>query len=233
MVGRTHGIHAEPITFGLKLAGWVRRDWARPASGCERGPRDVASARSPARSAPTPTSTPGVEEYVCREAGPGRGRGLHPGGAARPPRRVLRDPGHHRRLAGEDRHRGPRTCSAPRCWRWRSPSARARRAPRPCPTSATPSSASDVCGLARLLRGYAVAALENVALWHERDISHSSVERVIIPDATIALDYMLSPFTGVIDGLQRLPGADDGEPGQHRRPHLLRSGCCWRWSARA
>ena len=73
------------------------------------------------------------------------------------------------------------------------------------PHKRNPARCERVCGLARVLRGYAVAALENVALWHERDISNSSVERVILPDACCALDYMLRLFTGVMDGLRVLP----------------------------
>ena len=73
------------------------------------------------------------------------------------------------------------------------------------PHKRNPARCERVCGLARVLRGYAVAALENVALWHERDISNSSVERVILPDACCALDYMLRLFTGVMDGLRVMP----------------------------
>ena len=75
------------------------------------------------------------------------------------------------------------------------------------PHKRNPILAENVCGLARLVRGYAIAALENMALWHERDISHSSVERVIGPDATIALDFMLARLTGVIEGLEVRPEA--------------------------
>ena len=94
------------------------------------------------------------------------------------------------------------TSSAPRCARSRSRSAPApRRARRRCRTSATRSCASASSGIARLLRGYAQAGLENVALWHERDISHSSVERVVLPDATILLDYAQHLAVRVVDGM--------------------------------
>src|SRR5207247_1749614 len=73
------------------------------------------------------------------------------------------------------------------------------------PHKRNPVGCENICGLARLLRSHAVAALENVALWHERDISHSSVERVILPDATILLDYMLQRMNGILSGLQVYP----------------------------
>ena len=75
------------------------------------------------------------------------------------------------------------------------------------PHKRNPILAENLCGLARLVRGYAGAALENMALWHERDISHSSVERVIAPDATIVLDFMLARLAGVVDGLEVRPDA--------------------------
>ena len=81
------------------------------------------------------------------------------------------------------------------------------------PHKRNPILSENLTGLARLLRGYAVAALEDVALWHERDISHSSVERVIGPDATLALDFALAPVRRDDRGPARLPGADAREPG--------------------
>ena len=87
----------------------------------------------------------------------------------------------------------------------KSPSAPARPAHRPCRTSATRSSRERVCGLARLVRGYALTSLENIALWHERDISHSSNERIILPDSCLVLDYILALFTSVMRRLQVFP----------------------------
>lgn len=88
------------------------------------------------------------------------------------------------------------------------------------PHKRNPITCEKISGMARLLRGYAVAALEDVALWHERDISHSSVERVILPDATIALDHMLRKFTGIVDKLLVYPEAMMANPEQNRRPDL-------------
>ncbi len=116
------------------------------------------------------------------------------------------------------------TCSAPSCARPRRPSRRARRAARRCPTSATRSRPSASRGLARVVRGHAVAALEDVALWHERDISHSSVERIILPDAFLALDYMLARAPPPGGGAGGAPGADAGGARVLARPRLLAAG---------
>ena len=100
------------------------------------------------------------------------------------------------------------------------------------PHKRNPILAENVCGLARLVRGYAGAALENIALWHERDISHSSVERVIAPDATIALDFMLARLAGVLEGLEVRPEAMAREPRAARRRDLLRAGAAGARAAR-
>ena len=92
------------------------------------------------------------------------------------------------------------------------------------PHKRNPILTENVCGLARLVRGYALAALENMALWHERDISHSSVERVIAPDATIALDFMLARLAGVVEGLEVRPDACAQNLERARRRDLLRAG---------
>ena len=94
------------------------------------------------------------------------------------------------------------------------------------PHKRNPIGCEQIVGLARLLRGNAMAALENVALWHERDISHSSVERVILPDSFIALDHMLRRFTRIVRGHGRLPGADAREPGALARRGVLGHACC-------
>ena len=141
-------------------------------------------------------------------------RGLRPVGAragargrrdAGDPPRPARDAAGCDRRSSARRSTGSRprsaTCSAPRCARCWSRSPRARRARRRCRTSRTRSSASGSADLARVLRANALVGLENVPLWHERDISHSSAERVVLPDSTIGLDYMLDRFTWLIEGL--------------------------------
>ena len=101
------------------------------------------------------------------------------------------------------------------------------------PHKRNPILSENLTGLARLLRGWAVAALEDVALWHERDISHSSVERVIGPDATIALDFALTRFAGMIENLRVYPERMQENLDADRRPLRGASGCCWRWWGRA
>ena len=159
---------------------------------------------------------PSVEEYVA-EAGPDGGAHLDPGHPARPARDVLR----RRSASSPARSSGWRpksaTCSAPRCWRPRSTSRPARRARSAMPHKRNPVLSENLTGLARVVRGAVVPALENVALWHERDISHSSVERFIGPDAT----HHARLRAGAADrgGRQaaRLSRADAEEPRPHGR----------------
>ena len=165
---------------------------------------------------------PEVEEAVCERLGLVAGADRVAGAAARPPRR------------GDDHAgppgRGPRDaspprsapCRRPRCARWRSRSGRSRRAPRPCPTSATRWAASRSPAWRGCCARNALAALENVALWHERDISHSSVERVIVPDSFLALDHMLRRFTDIVRGHDRAHRAHAPQPGVDARPRVLR-----------
>ena len=181
-VGRTHGVHAEPMTFGLKAALW----YAEAGRNLERLRRAREAVRVGKISGAVGTFAhvdPDVEEEACRLLG------LEPAPVST--QIVQRD--RHAEfcatlaivggLAREGRGRDPVAPAHRGRSRPRSRSRRARRARARCRTSATPSSRENVCGLARLVRGNALAALENVALWHERDISHSSVERVILPDA--------------------------------------------------
>ena len=157
-------------------------------------------------------------------ARPRTGADLHPGDPARPPRRAAdaRWPSPARRS-----RRSPSrfaACRRPRSARWRSRSARARRAPRRCRTSATRSAASRSSAWPGCCAPTPGAAFENVALWHERDISHSSVERVILPDSFIALDHMLRRFTRIVDRHGRVSGADAREPRALARRGVLGAG---------
>ena len=199
-VGRTHGVHAEPTTFGVKLAGFAF-EADRNLHRLERGGRGRLGGRAVGRRGHLRRQRPRARGGRARPARPGaRGR-LDAGRGARPPRRAAVR--HRLRRAPGSSASPPRsaTSSAPRCARSRSRSGRARRARRRCRTSATRSSPSGSPGIARLLRGYAQAGLENVALWHERDISHSSVERVALPDATILLDYAQHLAVRVVEGM--------------------------------
>ena len=208
-VGRTHGVHAEPTTFGVKLAGLafeahrnarrLERAFAQAQVGALSGTVGTYAATSPeyerARAASASASRARTSRRRSSRAT------ATPSCSAR-----SRSPA---RVSSASRPRSA-TCSAPRCARSRSRFAPGRRAPRRCRTSATRSRAEQISGLARVLRGNAQAALENVALWHERDISHSSVERIVLPDSTILLDYMqhraISLVRGLIVDAERMRG---------------------------
>ncbi len=203
MVGRTHGIHAEPITFGLKLAGWhaeMRRNVVRLKDARE-------AVRFGTLSGAVGTFahlSPEVEAYVCKRLG------LEPEPLAT--QVVPRDrhaqffaalaivAGSIERFAVELRHLQRTEVSEAF-----EPFGRGQKGSSAMPHKRNPILAENITGLARLVRAYAGAAFENIALWHERDISHSSVERVIGPDATIALDFMLARLTGVVRGLEVRP----------------------------
>ncbi|MGH7899194.1 MAG: adenylosuccinate lyase, partial [Candidatus Binatia bacterium] len=203
MIGRTHGVHAEPITFGLKLAHWYG-ELARERDRLARARDEVAYGKLSGAVGTFAHSSPEVEAYVCQRLG------LRPEPLAT--QVVPRD--RHaaffsalallassiERVAVEIRH-----LQRSEVLEALEPFGRGQKGSSAMPHKRNPILTENLCGLARLVRGYAVAALENVALWHERDISHSSVERVIGPDATIAMDFMLARLTGVIDGMEVRP----------------------------
>ncbi len=203
MVGRTHGVHAEPITFGLKCLSWseeLARDGLRlddAVVGCAVGkcsgavgtlahldPEVEVEALASLGLTPEPVAT----QVVARDR--------HAVILAR----LAIIGGALERIAMEIRHLARsevREVEEPFGERQKGSSA--------MPHKRNPVRCERVCGLARLLRGYALAGLENQALWHERDISHSSVERVIIPDAFLTADYMIAELTGIIEGLRVHP----------------------------
>ncbi len=203
MIGRTHGIHAEPITFGWKLAIWyeemkrnrVRLKRARDVIGCGKISGAVGNyAHIP----------PSIERYVCERLG------LVP--ASISSQIVQRD--RHaefftalaitgtslERFAMEIRH-----LQRTEVFEAEEFFSEGQKGSSAMPHKRNPVLSENVCGLARLLRSYAQAAMEDMPLWHERDISHSSVERVIAPDATIVLDFILDRMTGIIKGLTVYP----------------------------
>jgi adenylosuccinate lyase len=199
MVGRTHGIHAEPTTFGLKLAGWafeLARDRDRL-----RATRDQVAVGKLSGAVGTYSQLgPDVEAYVCDRLG------LAVEDAAT--QVVARD--RHaqflaaialtgaslERFAQELRH-----LQRTEVREVEEPFARGQKGSSAMPHKRNPIVCERICGLARLLRAYAQTGFENVALWHERDISHSSVERVTLPDACILLDYMLDRMRWVVEGM--------------------------------
>ena len=200
MAGRSHGIHAEPLTFGLKLALWydeLKRHQKRLAAAIEQ----VSVGKISGAVGTHATIPPHIEEFVCEQMGLGvapisnqvvqRDRHAHFITA------LAQVGGSLEKMAQEIRHLQRTELSEAF-----EPFGSGQQGSSAMPHKRNPELCERICGLARLLRGYAVTAMENVALWHERDISHSSTERVIIPDSCTILHYMLHIFTNVIDGLQ-------------------------------
>jgi adenylosuccinate lyase len=199
MVGRTHGVHAEPITFGLKLAGWAfeldrdRERLSRALEGMRVG--KLAGAVGTYGG-----GDPEVERLACERLG------LVPEQAAT--QVVPRDryaelfsalalgASSLERFATEIRH-----LARTEVGEVQEPFGTGQKGSSAMPHKRNPVVAERICGLARIVRAAATVGLENVALWHERDISHSSAERVALPDAFLALDYMLDRFTWIADGL--------------------------------
>jgi adenylosuccinate lyase len=203
MIGRTHGVHAEPTTFGHKLALWafeLDRDRARL-----RRAREAISVGKISGVVGTYSKVdPRVEEYVCGRLG------LRPAEASS---QILQRDRHAEfmsalalaassldKFALEIRH-----LARTEVREVEEAFGAGQKGSSAMPHKRNPVLCERVCGLARVVRGNLQAALENVALWHERDISHSSAERVILPDSTLALDYILHIFTGVMEGLRVFP----------------------------
>jgi adenylosuccinate lyase len=202
-IGRTHGVHAEPTTFGLKLLLWydeTRRNLERLRLAKE----EVSVGKVSGAVGTFANIDPKIEEYICRKLGLKAAkistqiiqRDIYAVFMAR-----LAIVGSSlEKFATEIRH-----LQRTEVLEAEEPFGKGQKGSSAMPHKRNPVICERICGLSRLLRGNALAAMENVALWHERDISHSSVERVIIPDSTLALDYMLNKFIQVIDGLQVYP----------------------------
>ena len=199
MIGRTHGIHAEPVTFGLKMAHFydeMRRDLERLRAARER----VSHGKISGAVGTYAHVPPAVEEYVCSKMG------LKP--APISSQIVPRDyyaeffttlaiiGSSIEKMATEIRH-----LQRTEVGEAEEQFTKGQTGSSAMPHKRNPIASENLSGLARLLRGYALTALENMPLWHERDISHSSAERVIAPDATILLDYMLGRLTNLIKNL--------------------------------
>ena len=203
MMGRTHGVHAEPITFGLKMALWwdeMRRNRERLAQARQA----IAVGKISGPVGTHATVPPSVEALVCRRLG------LQPAAVSS---QVLQRDRHAQfvttlalvaasleKFATEIRGlQRTEIHEVAEAFPEGQPGSSS------MPHKRNPELSERVCGLARLMRGHAVTALENVALWGERDISHSSAERVILPDSCLALDYILDLFAGVIRNLSVYP----------------------------
>jgi adenylosuccinate lyase len=203
MVGRTHGIHAEPITFGLKLAVWYD-ELGRRERMIRSALETVSVGKVSGAVGTFAHASPKVEEYVTRKLG------LK---AAPASTQVVQRDRHAEFVSAlsiaaaslEKMATEVRNLQRTDVLEVEEPFRKGQKGSSAMPHKRNPILCERVAGMARLIRGYAVAATEDVALWHERDISHSSVERVILPDATIALDYMLVKFTGVVRDLVVYP----------------------------
>jgi adenylosuccinate lyase len=198
-IGRTHGVHAEPITFGLKFALWydeTKRNLARLA----QAKTAISLGKLSGAVGTYSNIDPQVEAFVCKKLG------LKPANIAT--QVIQRDVyaqylstlavigASLEKFALEIRH-----LQRTEVLEAEEPFGKGQKGSSAMPHKRNPVICERICGLSRILRSNALVSLENVALWHERDISHSSAERVIIPDSTIVLDYMLNKFIAVIDGL--------------------------------
>ncbi|HNY70768.1 MAG TPA: adenylosuccinate lyase [Syntrophorhabdus sp.] len=203
MIGRTHGIHAEPITFGLKMAHFydeMRRNLERMKAAKER----ISHGKISGAVGTFAHLQPSIEEYVCKNLG------LKP--APISTQIVPRD--YHAEFfttlaivasSVEKMSLEVRNLQRTEVGEVEEFFAKGQTGSSAMPHKRNPVASENLCGLARLLRGYALSALENIPLWHERDISHSSVERVIAPDATILLDYMLERVKNMYKNLMVYP----------------------------
>lgn len=205
MIGRTHGIHAEPMTFGMKFLLWTA-ETERNIARLEQAREFMAVGKMSGAVGTYSNIDPFVEKYVCEKLG------LKP---VRLATQVIQRDRHAHflttlavigssldKMATEIRNL--QRTDIREAEEYFAPGQKGSSA---MPHKRNPITCEKVSGMARLLHGYAIAALEDVTLWHERDISHSSVERVILPDATIALDHMLRKFTNIIDKLLVYPDA--------------------------
>jgi len=199
MLGRTHGIWAEPTSFGLKLASWafeIARDHARLSAAREA----VAVGKISGAVGTYAHTPPSVEAFVCGRLG----LGVEPASTQVTARdrhaqllsAIALTGASVERFATEIRH-----LQRSEVGEVREPFRAGQKGSSAMPHKRNPILSERMTGLARLLRGYAQTGLENVALWHERDISHSSAERVVLPDACLALHYMLVRFAALVDGL--------------------------------
>jgi adenylosuccinate lyase len=204
VMGRSHGIHAEPTTFGLKLAGWYDA-WTRRRAAIARAGETVAVGKVSGAVGTFANVDPRVESFVMEKLG-------LEGGEGAATQVVCRD--RHAEyfaalaLAGatlEQHATEIRHLQRTEVREAEEPFTAGQKGSSAMPHKRNPILSENLTGLARLLRSYALAALEDVPLWHERDISHSSVERVIGPDATLALDFALHRFAGMVENLRIYP----------------------------
>ncbi len=203
MMGRTHGVHAEPITFGLKMALWTE-EMNRNAQRLAEAKRIVSVGKMSGAVGTYATVPPRVEKIACAKLGLA---------AAPVSSQVVQRDRHAQFLTTIAIMAGSlekfateiRGLQRTEVREVEEPFGTGQTGSSAMPHKRNPELCERICGLARLVRGYALTSLENIALWHERDISHSSTERIILPDSCLALDYMLSIFTSIMKGLKVYP----------------------------
>ena len=203
MIGRTHGVHAEPISFGFKLALWVE-EMRRNLQRLGEAKKAVAVGKISGAVGTYATLNPEVEEKACLRLG------LVPAPISS---QVLQRDRHAQFVTTlaiissslEKFATEIRALQKTETREAEEPFAAGQTGSSAMPHKRNPELCERICGLARLVRGYALTSMENIALWHERDISHSSTERIILPDSCLVLDYILSLFTSVMQGLQVYP----------------------------
>ncbi len=203
MAGRTHGVHAEPTTFGLKVAGW-HSELERAEERLKRALAVISFGKISGAVGTYAHLDPSLEKFVLDKIG----LAVEPVSTQIVPRdrhaeflaQLATVGASLERFALEIRH-----LQRTEVLEAEEPFTEGQRGSSAMPHKRNPIASENICGLARLLRSYALAALENVALWHERDISHSSVERVILPDATIVLDFMIHRMNGILKDLNVYP----------------------------
>jgi adenylosuccinate lyase len=203
MMGRTHGVHAEPISFGLKLAIWVE-EMKRNLKRLEDARAVIAVGKISGAVGTYATLTPEVEVKACARLGLA---------AAPVSSQVLQRDRHAQfmmtlAIAASSLEKFAtevRGLQRTETREMEEPFSAGQTGSSAMPHKRNPELCERVCGLARLVRGYAVTSLENITLWHERDISHSSTERIILPDGCLVLDYSFSVFTSVMKGLLVYP----------------------------
>jgi len=202
-IGRTHGVHAEPITFGLKLANWYDTN-RRNAGRFRRAAREMEVGKISGAVGNAAHLGPGIEQNICRrlglEAVPVSSQVIERDRHAHYVGTLALVTGELERFALEIRH-----LQRTEVREAEEPFAGGQRGSSAMPHKRNPVGCEQICGLARVVRANAQAALENVALWHERDISHSSADRVILPDSTILADYMLDRATAIIANMRVFP----------------------------
>ena len=202
-IGRTHGVHAEPTTFGMKLLVWVE-EMARNAQRLRHAREAIAVGKVSGVVGSHATAPLELEENACRRLGlaaaPASTQTLQRDRHAEFVQTLALIAASLEKFATEIRN-----LQRTEIREVEEPFGEGQTGSSAMPHKRNPELCERICGLARLVRGFATTALENVALWHERDISHSSAERIILPDSCMALDYMLDLFTFVMKGLQVHP----------------------------